>query len=141
MPSAEKSATGVSLMALTQPAHSDEEGPPRWKGFLVMTFVVQDSSVYAGLIQQHVSIYNHCWHLCPSIPFYVAAAFWCHRCALKINLYLKHQHYDTVACSSSKPRGRVRESTSSVDYGCVLELEGLLCASHMIPRSGCCRCV
>ena len=102
------------------------------------TDAFRDESQYTDPIQQQASIYKQCRHLCPSLPLSFAAALWCHRCELKMNLHPKHYHYDTVACSGRKPRGKVQ---SCEVIGCVVEREALFCASHVMSRSGCCWCV
>jgi len=101
------------------------------------TDVFQDVSQYIVPIQWQASIYNQCRHLCLSHPLSFAAALWWHRCEFKINLHSKHLHYDTVAWSGRKPRGRV-ESCEGI--GCVLEREALFRASHEMSTSGCCWC-
>jgi hypothetical protein len=57
----------------------------------VSTDVFRDESLYTVLIQQQVSIYNQFWHYCPSscLPHSFAAALWCYRCELKLNLHLR----------------------------------------------------
>jgi len=102
------------------------------------TDVFRDESLYTVPIQRQALIYNRCRHLCPSLPLFFAAALWCHLCELKMNPHPKRWHYDTVACSGRKPRGNVQ---SCEVIGCVLEREWLICASHVMSRSGCCRCV
>jgi len=49
----------------------------------------RDESHYSILFQQQGSMYNHCWHLCPTLPLCFAAALWCHRCEMKMNLHPK----------------------------------------------------
>ena len=51
--------------------------------------VFRDESLFTILIQRQASIYTRCWHLCPSLPPSFAAAHWCHRCELKMNLHPK----------------------------------------------------
>jgi len=55
----------------------------------VSTDVLREESLYRIPIQRQVSIYNQCRHPCPSLPLSFAAAIWCHRCQLKMNLHPK----------------------------------------------------
>jgi hypothetical protein len=71
------------------------------------TDVFQDESLYMVPIQPQESINNQCRHLCPSLPLFFAAALWYHHCELTRNLYPKRYHYDTVACSGTKTRGKL----------------------------------
>jgi len=92
--------------------------------------VFRDESHYTFLIQRQASISNRCQHFCPSscLPLSFAAAIWCHRCGLKMNLHLRHYYYDTVACSGRKPRGNVQ---SCVGYWVYFGTRGVvLCKSH-----------
>ena len=59
-------------------------------------------------IQLHVSIHNRFWYPRLSLPHSFAAALWCHRCKLKMNLHPKCQHHNTVACNIKKPRRKVQ---------------------------------
>jgi len=54
------------------------------------TAVSRDESLYMVPIQWQASIYNQCWHLCPSLPRFFAAALWCYRCELKMNIHPEH---------------------------------------------------
>jgi hypothetical protein len=71
------------------------------------TDVFRDESCYTVLIQCQASIYNRCRHLRPSLPLSFAAALWCHRCELKMNLHPKRQHYDTVVAEGG-PEGKYK---------------------------------
>jgi hypothetical protein len=90
--------------------------------------VFQDESLYTVLIQQQVSIHNRCRNLCSRLPLCIAAAPWCHCCELKMNLHPTRQHYDTVAYSRRKPRGKVQ---SCVGYRVSFGTKGVvLCKSR-----------
>jgi len=51
------------------------------------TEMFRDVYPYTVPIQRQVSIYNHCRHHFPSIPFSFAAALWCHLWQLTMNLH------------------------------------------------------
>jgi len=81
-------------------------------------FVYQDKSMHVfsneslSMVstQPQASIYNWCCHFWAfsCLPHSFAAASWCHRCDLKMNLHLRHSHYDSAACSGWKPRGNLQ---------------------------------
>jgi len=54
--------------------------------------VFRDESHYTVSIQWQSSIHNRCWHFCPSsfLPISFAAALYCHRCELQMNLHPTH---------------------------------------------------
>ena len=70
----------------------------------------RDESLYTVPIQRQASIYNRCRHFCPRscLPLSFAAALWCHRCKLEMNLHPRRSHCNTVERSSSKPRVKVQ---------------------------------
>jgi len=80
------------------------------------TDVFQEESLVTVQIQQLESMYNRCPNFCLSgvLPLSCAAAFWCDRCKLEMNLHPRRQYYDTVECSGRKPRGNIQ---SCVGYG------------------------
>jgi len=55
--------------------------------------------------KRQMLIYNWCQHFCDyschRLSF--AAALWCHRCELKMNLHLRCWHYDTIEWTGRKP--------------------------------------
>jgi len=50
------------------------------------TDLFRDESFSMVPIQQQASIYDRCWHHCPSFLLSFAADLWCHRYELKMNL-------------------------------------------------------
>jgi hypothetical protein len=53
------------------------------------TDVSRDESLYTVPMQRQASIYYRCQLLCSSLPLSFAAALWCHRCEMKMNLHPK----------------------------------------------------
>jgi hypothetical protein len=90
----------------------------------------RDESLYTVPIQRQAWIYNRCRHFCPSscLPLAYAAALWCHRCELKMNLHLRGLHFGTVESSERRPRVNVQ---SCVGYQVCFGMRGVvLCKSR-----------